>query len=73
MRDIYSEQVILFGLAMEGPTTWLRQHKLSPIAWADQAAVVAQRYRIPAGIVRQQAFRVSPRAHDELIDVEIAA
>ena len=73
MRDIYSEKVLLFALAMEGPTTWVQQSKLSPVSWADQAAVVAQRYRIPAGIVRQQAFRVSPIAHDELIDVEIAA
>ena len=70
-RDIYCEQQLLFGLSMSGPTKWLKDGVIDDAAWADQAAVIAQKYRIPAGIVRQQAFNISPAAHDLLLDVAV--
>lgn len=59
-RDIYSEKVVLFHLAMEGPTTWTRRGELTPEAWGQQATVVARRYDIPPGIIEQQAFKALP-------------
>ena len=66
MRDIYSEKVILFALAMEGPTTWLKRGELSPQAWAAQATVIRKRYDIPFGIIEQQAWRAHPDAYTAL-------
>ena len=66
MRDIYSERVILFALAMEGPSTWVGRGEMSPSDWASQAVIVQQRYDIPRGIVEQQAFRVHPEAYQAL-------
>ena len=66
MRDIYSEKVILFALAMEGPTTWLKKGDIDASAWAKQAVVVRERYDIPLGIIEQQAWRAHPDAYAAL-------
>ena len=60
MRDIFSEKIVLFTLAMEGPSKWVAEGNLSPEDWGKQATVVARRYNIPPGIIEQQAFKSLP-------------